>query len=62
MFDDVAQVPLVRWEEIPAVDDLEAERAALVERGVLATEVGDHHGTASFAFSDPEGRWFAVTH
>lgn len=43
------------------VDDLEATRAALVARGVNATEVGDHHGTRSFAFSDPEGRWFAVT-
>ena len=43
------------------VDDLEATRADLVRRGVQATEVGDHQGTASFAFSDPEGRWFAVT-
>ena len=43
------------------VDDLEAERAALVGRGVQATEVGEHHGMRSFAFSDPEGRWFAVT-
>ncbi len=43
------------------VEDLEATRAALVERGVNATEVGDHHGMRNFAFSDPEGRWFAVT-
>lgn len=43
------------------VDDLEATRAALVTRGVHATEVGDHHGMRNFAFSDPEGRWFAVT-
>jgi len=43
------------------VDDLEAARAALIERGVQATEVGVHQGTPSFAFSDPEGRWFAVT-
>jgi lactoylglutathione lyase len=43
------------------VDDLEAARANLVERGVQATEVGERHGTRSFAFSDPEGRWFAVT-
>ena len=42
------------------VDDLEATRAAFAGRGVTATEVGDHHGTRSFAFSDPEGRWFAV--
>jgi lactoylglutathione lyase len=43
------------------VDDLEATRAGLVSRGVQATDVGDHEGTPSFAFSDPEGRWFAVT-
>jgi lactoylglutathione lyase len=43
------------------VDDLEVTRAALVGRGVQATEVADHQGTPSFAFSDPEGRWFAVT-
>ena len=43
------------------VDDLEAAHAALVERGVQATEVGEHQGMRSFAFSDPEGRWFAVT-
>jgi lactoylglutathione lyase len=42
------------------VDDLEATRAALVGRGVQATEVGEHQGTRNFAFSDPEGRWFAV--
>ena len=43
------------------VEDLPATRATLVARGVEATEVGDHHGMQSFAFSDPEGRWFAVT-
>ena len=43
------------------VDDLEETHAALVKRGVETTEVGDHEGTPSFAFSDPEGRWFAVT-
>ncbi len=43
------------------VGDLDATRAALVARGVKATEVGDHHGRRSFAFADPEGRWFAVT-
>jgi lactoylglutathione lyase len=42
------------------VDDLEGTRATLVDRGVEATEVSDHQGTPSFAFSDPEGRWFAV--
>lgn len=42
-------------------DDLEAARAALIERGVTAMEIGEHGGVHSFAFSDPEGRWFAVT-
>ena len=43
------------------VDDLETARAELVGRGVQATDVGEHSGTPSFAFSDPEGHWFAVT-
>ena len=43
------------------VDDLEATRVALVGRGVEATDVGEHQGIRSFAFADPEGRWFAVT-
>ena len=43
------------------VADLEATHAELVARGVQASEVGDHEGTSSFAFSDPEGHWFAVT-
>ena len=43
------------------VDDLEVTRASLVSRGVQATDVGVHEGTPSFAFADPEGRWFAVT-
>jgi catechol 2,3-dioxygenase-like lactoylglutathione lyase family enzyme len=43
------------------VDDLETTHATLVERGVQATDVGEHEGTPSFAFSDPEDRWFAVT-
>jgi lactoylglutathione lyase len=42
-------------------EDLEATRARLVAGGVQATEVGDHFGMRNFAFSDPEGRWFAVT-
>lgn len=42
-------------------DDLEATRASLVERGVTAMAIGEHGGVRSFAFSDPEGRWFAVT-
>jgi lactoylglutathione lyase len=43
-----------------SVDDLDATHADLVGRGVQASDVADHQGTASFAFSDPEGHWFAV--
>ena len=43
-----------------SVNDLDAERARLVGAGVHATEVGNERGPRSFAFSDPEGRWFAV--
>lgn len=42
------------------VDDLDVTRAALVSRRVQATEIGEERGPRSFAFSDPEGRWFAV--
>src|SRR5262249_38973425 len=43
------------------VDDLQATHATLLGRGVQATDVGEPSGTPSFAFSDPEGHWFAVT-
>ena len=43
------------------VDDLESARARLIDRGVTAMEIGEYSGVRSFAFSDPEGRWFAVT-
>jgi lactoylglutathione lyase len=43
------------------VDNLEAAHATLVGNGVQATELGEHDGTPSFAFSDPEGHWYAVT-
>ena len=43
------------------VEDLEATHSTLVGRGVQATDVSEHQGTLSFAFSDPEERWFAVT-
>ena len=43
------------------VDDLEATRTRLVQRGVQATEIAEHFGVRSFAFCDPEGHWFAVT-
>lgn len=42
------------------VENLDATRSTLVARGVQATDVGEHSGVASFAFSDNEGRWFAV--
>jgi lactoylglutathione lyase len=42
------------------VNDLAATRAALVAKGVQATELGHHSGLATFAFPDNEGRWFAV--
>ena len=42
------------------VDDLDAVHTDLVQRGVQASEVGEHGGRRSFAFADPEGRWFAV--
>lgn len=42
-------------------DDLEAAHAKLVDSGVTVMEIGEHSGVRSFAFSDPEGRWFAVT-
>lgn len=42
------------------VDDLAATRAALVAKGVPATEPGEQSGVASFAFSDDEGRGFAA--
>ena len=40
--------------------DLEATRAALVAKGIQATEIGMHPGVSSFAFPDNENRWFAV--
>ena len=43
------------------VDDLAEAHATLAGRGVQVSDVGDHGGRPSFAFADPEGRWFAVT-
>lgn len=53
------------------VDDADACRAFWIEQiGMVEkrraaagafTIAQDHQGTASFAFADPEGRWFAVT-
>jgi lactoylglutathione lyase len=42
------------------VDDLGATRAALEAAGVEVSEVVSHGGRDTFAFADPEGRWFAV--
>jgi len=43
------------------VDDLQRAHTDLAARGVQVSDVGEHSGTQSFAFSDPEGHWFAVT-
>ena len=42
------------------VSDLDVARAQLVARGVQASEISTARGPRAFAFSDPEGRWFAV--
>ena len=42
------------------VEDLVVTRSALVAKGVQVTEIGQHSGMTTFAFSDNEGRWFAV--
>lgn len=42
------------------VENLAATHAELVAKGVNATDPGERAGTASFAFPDNEGRWFAV--
>lgn len=44
------------------VEDLEKTNADLMANGVEVSPVGEHSGVQSFAFSDNEGRWFAVTH
>ena len=43
------------------VGDLEATRAKLLAAGVQTSEIGNQGGVTSFAFSDNESRWFAVT-
>lgn len=42
------------------VADLETEHQRLTAAGVVISPIGDHFGTTTFAFSDPEDRWFAV--
>ena len=43
------------------VSDLAAAREKLIAAGVQASEIGNQGGIQAFAFSDNEGRWFAVT-
>lgn len=42
------------------VEDLVASREKFVSQGVNCSEIADHGGINSFAFSDNEDRWFAV--
>ncbi len=42
------------------VEDLETANARLLANGVEASPIGEHSGVQAFAFSDNEGRWFAV--
>jgi lactoylglutathione lyase len=42
------------------VDDLESTHSSLVAAGVQTSDIGEHSGMTSFAFSDNENRWFAV--
>ena len=42
------------------VDELEVTHGELNAKGVTTSEIGNHGGLNSFAFSDNEGRWFAV--
>lgn len=42
------------------VDNLAEVHNKLSQRSVEVTELMEHFGTKNFAFSDNEGRWFAV--
>ena len=42
------------------VDDLAIEHQRLTQIGVKVSDIADHGGVQSFAFSDNESRWFAV--
>lgn len=44
-----------------SVDDLNETREAFLARGIEVTDVMSQGASSTFAFSDPEGRWFAVT-
>lgn len=43
-----------------STSDLTALRETLVQRGVQATDIVNHFGSNSFAFSDNNGNWFAA--
>ena len=43
------------------VADLSSTREKLLAAGVQVSEIGEHSGQMAFAFSDNEGRWFAIT-
>ena len=65
-------VPLKLMEENPdsldlatpsiafSVKDLEKTHTDLKAKGVEVSDIGQHSGIESFAFSDNEGRWFAI--
>ena len=42
------------------VKDVESEHKRLKDNNVTNTDVNEHFGRKGFAFSDNEGRWFAV--
>ena len=42
------------------VNAIETEHQRLKAASVDVTDISDHFGTLTFAFSDPEGRWSAV--
>ena len=42
------------------VDNLEETHASLSAAGVETSDIGEHSGMTTFAFSDNENRWFAV--
>ena len=42
------------------IENLEASRREFIKRGINCSEIADHGGINSFAFSDNENRWFAV--
>jgi hypothetical protein len=51
---------LLRVSCAPLRSAAEARRVARTAAGVVVSPIGDHFGTTTFAFSDPEDRWFAV--